>query len=88
MQIYADVLGVEVSQMADPLQANARGAALIAAVGLRRLAWTTSRAWSPVRRTYQPTAAHRQLYDQRVSIFKDLHRQMRGVYRRLNRQLV
>ena len=33
-QIFADVLGVEVRQVRDPIQANARGAAWIAAVGL------------------------------------------------------
>ncbi|GAB4404089.1 MAG: hypothetical protein OHK003_32040 [Anaerolineales bacterium] len=33
-QIFADVMNVEIKQVADPIYANARGAAWIAAVGL------------------------------------------------------
>ena len=33
-QIFADVLNVEIRQVKDPIQANARGAAFIAAAGL------------------------------------------------------
>jgi xylulokinase len=83
-QIYADVLGVPIKQMADPVQANARGAALIAAVALRRIAWGDIPGLVAVHRTYHPTMAHRELYEQRFAIFKRLHRRMRGVYRQLN----
>lgn len=83
-QIYADVLGVEVAQMQDPLQANARGAAFIAAVGLRTLDFGEVPARVGVRRAYQPQAAHRRLYDDRFAAFVDVHRRMRHVYRRLN----
>ncbi len=83
-QIYADVLGVEVAQMQDPLQANARGAAFIAAVGLRTLDFGEVPARVGVRRAYQPQAAHRRLYDDRFEAFVEVHRRMRRVYRRLN----
>jgi xylulokinase len=83
-QIYADVLDVEVDQLEDPLQANARGAAFIAAAGLRRLDLRDLPGRVRVRRTYGPTAAHREIYDERFSVFTDVYRRMRGVYRRLN----
>jgi xylulokinase len=83
-QIYADVLGVGVDQLEEPLQANARGAAFIAAAGLRQLDLRDVPALVAVRRAYEPTAAHRAIYDERFSVFTDVYRRMRGVYRRLN----
>jgi xylulokinase len=83
-QIYADVLGVEVAQVQDPLQTNARGAAFIAAVGLGALAWGEIAERVGVHRVYEPDPAHRALYDERFAAFLEVHRRMRGVYRRLN----
>jgi xylulokinase len=83
-QIYADVLGVDVHQVQDPLQANARGAGLIAAAALGRVAWRDVPALAPVRRTYHPNPDHRRLYDERFDAFREVYRRMRGVYRQLN----
>jgi xylulokinase len=83
-QIYADVLDREVVQLADPVQANARGAAFIAAVGLGRLAFADVPGRLAVRRAYQPTPAHRRLYDDRFGVFTDAARRLRPLYRRLN----
>ena len=41
-QIFADVMNVEIRQVQDPVQANARGAAWIAAVGLGEIAFGLS----------------------------------------------
>jgi len=46
-QILADVLDVPVRQVQDPILANARGAAFIAAAGLGEITLTTPPAWSP-----------------------------------------
>jgi xylulokinase len=83
-QIYADVLDREVLQLEDPVQANARGAAFIAAVGLRRLKFTEVPERVPVRRAYLPTPAHRRLYDDRFGAFKEAHARLGPLYRRLN----
>ncbi len=45
-QIFADVLNVEVRQVKDPIQANARGAAFIAGAGWDRSGWRCAAAWS------------------------------------------
>jgi xylulokinase len=84
-QIYADVLGVEVRQVEDPLQANARGAALIAAVAQGRVGWRDVPRLAPVRRTFAPEPAHRAVYDERFAAFTELHRRLSPIYRRLNR---
>ena len=83
-QIYADVLGVEVRQVEDPLQANARGAGLLAAIGQGRVGWVDVPALARVHRTFEPNPAHRALYDDRFAAFTEIHRRMAPLYRRLN----
>jgi xylulokinase len=82
--IYADVLDREVVQLEDPVQANARGAAFLAAVGLGRLAFADVPARVPIRRTFAPTPAHRALYDERFAVFARAYDRLSPLYRRLN----
>ncbi len=83
-QVFADVLGIEVGQVKDPLQANARGAALIAGAGLGEIGMSDVPSLVPFKQLYQPNAESRDLYDERFAAFVAIHRQMKGVYRRLN----
>jgi xylulokinase len=83
-QILADVLNVQVRQVQDPIQANARGAAFIAAVGLGELTFDDVPALVQLKRTYAPDPQNRALYDERFGIFKSIYSQMHGVYKRLN----
>ncbi len=83
-QIFADVLNVEVRQVQDPIQANARGAAFIAGVGLGSIGFGDVPQLVTFKRTYQPTPQHRAVYDDRYAVFVEIYRQMKGVYRRLN----
>ncbi len=84
-QIFADVMNVEVRQVQDPIQANARGAAFIAGVGLGAIEFSDVPQLVSFRHTYQPTPAHRALYDDRYEIFVEIYRQMKDVYHKLNR---
>ena len=83
-QIFADVLNREVRQVKDPIQANARGAAFIAAVGLGEITFADVPRLVEFKRIYMPNPAHRQIYDDRYRTFLDIYRQMKGIYRRLN----
>jgi len=83
-QIFADVLNVEICQVRDPVQANARGAAWIAAVGLGEIGFSDVPGLVEFRQTYSPTPGHRELYDERFAIFTQIYRQMRDIYHRLN----
>jgi xylulokinase len=84
-QIFADTLGVEVRQVRDPIQANARGAAWIAAVGLGEIEFRDLPGLVGIAEVYQPQAANRDVYDERFAAFVEIHKRLRGLYRRLNR---
>jgi xylulokinase len=73
-----------VGQVEQPNQANARGAAFIAAAGLGEILLSDAGRLVELRRTYQPNAAHRALYDERFETFVEIYRQMKGVYQKLN----
>jgi xylulokinase len=83
-QIIADVTNRPVRQLVKPMQANAIGAAFIAAAGLGALQFSDLPALQRVRCVYEPDAALRELYDERFDVFKDLYRRLAPVYRRLN----
>ena len=83
-QIFADVMNVEIKQVADPIYANARGAAWIGAVGLGEINFNNVPDLVEIKQTYTPDANNRVLYDERFDIFTKIYKQMKGVYQRLN----
>ena len=83
-QIFADVMNLEIKQVADPIYANARGSAWIAAVGLGEIKFDDVSELVKFRRTYQPQRQNRALYDEKFEIFQQVYKQMKGIYQRLN----
>ncbi len=83
-QIIADVSGRPIRQLASPIQANAIGAAFIAGVGIGALRFTDLSSLSRIRRTYEPNASLRQLYDDKFASFKEVRTRLAPLYRRLN----
>jgi len=83
-QIFADVLNRPVRQVKDPIQANVRGAAFIAAVGLGAMSYDDVAERTEYLHEYEPNAANRALYDSRFREFVNLYRQNKSIYRRLN----
>jgi xylulokinase len=84
-QIYADVLGRTIEQVADPVQCNARGAALVAALGLGFTTVDEIPKLVTVARRYEPIAAHRGVYDERFATFRAIYRATKGIYAGLHR---
>jgi xylulokinase len=84
-QIFSDVMDVEIKQVQDPIYANARGAAWIAAVGLGEIKFDDISELVQFKRAYQPQSKNRLLYDDKFEIFQQIYKQMKGLYRRLNR---
>ncbi|TDB99767.1 xylulose kinase [Micromonospora fluostatini] len=84
-QIFADVLGVPIRRDARPLAVNARGAGWIGAVGTGRLSFADIPDLVRTDRVFEPTPAHRATYDEVYTVYRDLHRRLAPVYRRLNR---
>ncbi len=87
-QILADVLDRPLAQMADPVQANARGAAFQAAVALRRMTFGDAAQRAPVAQTFHPTPDHRRVYDPLYREFRQVYQRNKDIYRRLNRPAV
>jgi xylulokinase len=83
-QILADATGRAIRQPEAPIQANAAGAALIAAVGIGALSFDDVPALMRWRRVYEPQRETRALYDERFAAFKEVHRRLAPLYRRLN----
>jgi len=84
-QIFADVFGRPIHRVTDPMQANARGAALIAGVALGYIDWSEIPDLVEIDRVFTPDPANRTLYDGLFAEFLALHKALRPVYRRLNR---
>ncbi len=84
-QIHADVLDRPIRQMADPQQANVRGAAFVAflALGLADAADLARRV--PVAAEFEPDRRNRATYDDLYAAFKDFYAHTKGIYARLNR---
>ncbi len=85
-QIFADVLGRTIEQVRDPLQANARGAAFIAAVGLGHARFEDVPELVEIEHRYRPNPAHRPTYDRMFREFVAIYRANRAIYKRLNRR--
>jgi xylulokinase len=83
-QVFADVLNVEIKQVADPIYANARGAAWIAAVGLGEISFADVPELVAFKRSYPPQTQNRAIYDERFAAFVEIYKQMKNVYRKLN----
>jgi xylulokinase len=84
-QIMADVLGVTVRRVRDPIQANARGAAWIAAAGLGEISFADVPRLVEVDGEFEPAPAAAAVYDESYRTFLEVHRRLRRLYRRLDR---
>jgi len=83
-QIFADVLGRAIEQVADPVNANARGAGMLAAVALGELTFDQVPDRVQVARSYPPDPARTGLYDGLFREFTGLYRRNKKAHARLN----
>jgi len=83
-QILADVLDRTIRQMEEPRLANARGAALIAAVALGRLRWEDIPGRTRFAATYEPNPDNRATYDELFTEFLNIYKNNKQMYARLN----
>jgi len=83
-QIHADVLNRRVKQVQDPVEANARGVALLAAVALGLATFDTIGDDVAIAQTYEPNPANRQIYDRLFAEYLNIYKQNKGIYARLN----
>ncbi len=84
-QIYADVLERTIRQVKDPIYANARGAALIGAVGLGLCTFDDVPNLVQISKTFHPIPENRGLYDELYKEFLNIYKNNEKMYARLNR---
>jgi xylulokinase len=84
--IYASVLDRPIEQVADPVHANLRGAALLAGMALGAVSADEIGSLVQVEATYRPDPRTRQLYDRMFAEFPALYSAQRGLFKRLNRR--
>ena len=85
-QIFADVLNRPIRQVKDPIQANVRGSAFIAGVGLGKISFADIPELMEYTQTHSPNPAYRACYEERFEIFVRLYKQNRALYHQLNRR--
>ncbi len=83
-RILSDVLGREILQIENPRQANARGAAWIAAVGIGEISFSDIPDLVSVKKRYKPDPGNRSLYDELFSIFLQFHKKNKGLFMKIN----
>jgi xylulokinase len=83
-QIFADVLGREIEQVADPVNAGARGVAMLAAVALGELTFDEVPDRVAVAARYRPDPGTAALYRMLYGEFVGLYKRNRKAHARLN----
>jgi len=83
-QIIADVLNRPIKQVKNPIQANARGAAFIGAVGLGLLKWDEIPKFIEYSNTFKPNPDNREIYDKLYKEYLNIYKTMGKIYKRLN----
>jgi xylulokinase len=83
-QIFADVLNRNIKQVSDPIQANARGAAFIASVGLGYLEWNEIQRCCEISNIFRPNPENRLIYDKLFKEYLNIYKIMGKTYKRLN----
>ncbi len=75
-QIFADILNIPIRQVSDPGNVNARGAALIAAVGLGYLSYEDASRVIQFQTVFSPREENRSLSDRMYKDFVSIHRKV------------
>ncbi|MHA1250843.1 MAG: xylulokinase [Candidatus Helarchaeota archaeon] len=84
-QIFADVLNRTIKQVKDPIQANARGAAFIASVGLGYITFEEIPKYIQYINIYKPNPENRKIYDELFEEFVNFYYRNKKMYKRLNK---
>jgi xylulokinase len=85
-QIHADILGVPIHQVADPVTATARGNALLAFTALGHLTVDQLPSMIPIRQVFEPDPANQAVYDRHYQQYRRLFSRNKAVFKALNAQ--
>jgi xylulokinase len=83
-QIFADVLNRKIKQVKNPIQANARGAAFTASVGLGFIDWDDIPKYTEYSNIFTPNPDNKEIYDKLFKEYVNIYKVTRKLYKRLN----
>ena len=84
-QIMADITNRKINRVKDPQQAPARGIALLASMTLGYIkSYHDIKNYIKIDRSFHPNPDHRDLYDRLFKEFKNVYKQNKKWYRRMN----
>ncbi|MFX1562554.1 MAG: FGGY-family carbohydrate kinase [Promethearchaeota archaeon] len=83
-QIFADVLNRKIRQVHDPIQANARGAAFIAAAGMGYVTFNEIPQLIKISKVFEPNPKHKDIYDELYAEFCHIYERNKEIHKRLN----
>lgn len=83
-QIHADVTGRRIRRIADPLQANARGAALLAGLALGVIQEDDMNDMVTVVEVCDPDASNAEIYAKHYKAFGSIYKHNKRIHRQLN----
>ena len=84
-QIMADITNRKINRVSDPQQAGAKGVALLASMTLGYIkSYEDIKKHIKIDRSFSPAPENRKLYDNLFKEFKNIYRQNRKWYRRMN----
>ena len=87
-QIMADITNRKIHQVSDPHLASVKGAAFLASVALGYIpSFIDIKKYVAIKHTFQPNPKNRQLYDHMFQEFKNIYKQNKAWYRRMNYQM-
>jgi len=85
-QILADVLDRPIRQVKDPIFANARGAAFLAAIALKHITVEDIPRFIRINAEYAPNPDNRKIYDEMFAEFLNLYKVHRKICLRMNKR--
>lgn len=77
-------MGRQIRQVADPVLANVRGAALLTLVALGHLTLEEVPATVEIKAVYEPDPDAAQVYESLLKEFVSFYKETKGIYKRLN----
>lgn len=84
-QIFADVLGRNIRQVKDPIEANVRGAGLLGSVAMGYIKFEEISKKIEFEAIYKPTPENKKLYDELFREYLSLYNKNKRIYARLNK---
>ncbi|MHA1368645.1 MAG: xylulokinase [Promethearchaeota archaeon] len=84
-QIFADVINRTIHKVENPIQANARGAAVIASIGLGYIQEQDVKKHVRISKTFKPNKDNVEIYNKLFKEFLNIYKVTSKIYKRLNK---